>query len=264
MILFGRKSRGLMPPVRRVVITGASGGIGAATARHFAVQGAAIWITYARSQEKTNQVAEDCVAAGASEVHVSHLDLRDPESIESLIAAISDEWGSLDALINNGSVCHYVAMEDISLDLWDETLETNARGTFLISRAALKLLRVSVANGRDASIVNVSSIAGQIGGVTTSFAYAASKGATLALTRSFARQLAAEKIRVNAVAPGPIDTPITGHLSEQERTALASKVPLGRFGTPEEVAEMCMFLASPSSGFTTGATFDVNGGLLMA
>lgn len=256
--------RGLMPPVQRVLITGASGGIGEATAKAFAARGASLWITYARNQEKTDQVAEACIASGASEVRVSHLDLRKLESIESLIEAINTKWGSLDTLINNGSVCAYVGMDSISLDLWDETLETNARGTFLISRGALELLRVSVSTGRDASIVNVSSIAGQIGGVTTSFAYAASKGAILALTRSFARKLAAEGIRVNAVAPGPIDTPITEELADDERIQLAANVPLGRFGTPEEVAGICVFLGSPVSGFTTGATFDVNGGLLMA
>ena len=253
-----------MPPVPRVLITGASGGIGEATAKAFAARGASLWITYARNQERTDRVAEACLASGASEVNVSPLDLRRPESIESLIEAVATKWGSLDTLINNGSVCVYVGMEDISLDLWDETLETNARGTFLISRGALGLLRVSVYSGRDASIDNVSSISGQIGGVTTSFAYAASKGAILALTRSFARQVAAEGIRVNAVAPGPIDTPITEQLADNERIRLAANVPLGRFGTAEEVAEMCVFLGSPSSGFTTGATFDVNGGLLMA
>lgn len=253
-----------MPQPRKVLITGASSGIGAATARIFATQGAAVWITYTNSEKAASVVAEDCLAAGASEARLSRLDLRDPQSIDSLVDDISSSWGSLDALINNGSVCEYVAMEEISLEQWDGTLETNARGTFLLSRAALKLLRVNAERGRDTSIVNVSSIAGQIGGVTTSIAYAASKGATLAITRSFARLLAPEKIRVNAVAPGPVATPITEHLSEKDRADLSKNVPLGRFGTPEEVAEMCALLASPSSGFTTGATFDVNGGLRMA
>lgn len=252
----------MLQPVN-VLITGGSSGIGAAIARLFASRGAAIWITYANSEAKTAEVARECMTAGAQEVHMSRLNLRDPGSIDSLIDEISDEWASLDSLINNGSVCEYVAMEDISLEQWDETLETNARGTFLLSRAALVLLKKNALQSRDTSILNISSVAGQIGAVTTSIAYAASKGATLALTKSFARQLAKDGIRVNAVAPGPIATPITDQLLEIERSNLASTIPLGRFGTAEEVAEVCVLLASSGAGFTTGATYDVNGGLRM-
>jgi 3-oxoacyl-[acyl-carrier protein] reductase len=125
-------------------------------------------------------------------------------------------------------------------------------------RGALPLLRA--ADG-DRAIVNLSSLAGEAGGVSTSVHYAASKAAILAITRSYARLLAGEGIRVNAVAPGPVLSGITSQLGDERQAGLAAAVPLGRFGRPEEVAATIALLATPASGFTTGATYDVNGGL---
>jgi 3-oxoacyl-[acyl-carrier protein] reductase len=139
-------------------------------------------------------------------------------------------------------------------------METNARGTFLMIRSALPMLRA--AQG-DRSIVNVSSVAGQIGAVTTGVHYAASKVAILAITRSFARLLAPERIRVNAVAPGPIESATTSRLTSEARSGLERAVPLGSFGQPADVAPLIAVLASPESRFTTGATYDINGGVRM-
>jgi 3-oxoacyl-[acyl-carrier protein] reductase len=139
-------------------------------------------------------------------------------------------------------------------------LDVNARGPFLLSRAVLGLLRQ--ASG-DRAIVNVASVAGQTGGIATSLHYAASKGALLAMTRSLARLLAGEGIRVNAVCPGPVETAIFDDLAPEARDRLAAGVPLGRFGTPDEVGHTIAFLATSRAGFATGASYDVNGGLLM-
>ena len=155
-------------------------------------------------------------------------------------------------------MCPYTSSDDITIDEWDAVLETNARGTFLMTRAALPLLRAATG---DRSVVNISSIAGQTGGYTTSVHYAASKAAILAITRSYARRLAGEGIRVNAVTPGPIDTSITDKLDPEVREQFGSGIPLGRFGRPEEVAPAIVLLAMPDSSFTTGATYDVNGGV---
>lgn len=249
----------MTPPTdtRRALVTGASSGIGAATAVALAQAGCDVWITYANDADGAAATAADCAEHGA-DARVSRLDLRDPGAIDALVAEVAGEWGALHAVVNNGGVCPYTPADDITVEEWDAVSETNARGTFLMLRAALPLLRA--ADG-DRAIVNVSSLAGEVGGVTTSVHYAASKAAILAITRSYARLLAGEGIRVNAVAPGPVTSVITSRLGAERQAGLASAVPLGRFGGPEEVAATIALLASPAAGFTTGATYDVNGGL---
>ncbi len=243
---------------RRSLVTGASSGIGAATAVRLATDGNAVWLTYTSGEAAALRVAELCTAAGAPEVRVSRLDLRSPASIDALVMEITEAWGDLHVLVNNGGVCPYRHFDDIDIDEWDAVMETNGRGTFLLTRATLPLLRA--AEG-DRSVINLSSIAGQVGALQTGMHYAASKGAILAITRSFARHLSAEGIRVNAVTPGPVTSAITDQLSDDGHDALESSIPLGRFGAPDDVAWIIGTLASPKAGFVTGATYDVNGGV---
>lgn len=243
---------------RRALVTGASSGIGAATAEALAAGGCDVWLTYARDEQGAERAAEAVRAHGA-QARVSRLDLRDVGSIDALLGEAEREWGALEALVNNGGVCPYTPADEIAVEEWDAVLETNVRGTFLMLRGALGLLRAAAP--ADRSVVNISSVAGEMGGVTTSVHYAASKGALLALTRSYARLLASEGIRVNAVAPGPVRSGITDQLSAAAEAGLAGATPLGRFGEPHEVAATIALLASPASGFTTGATYDVNGGV---
>jgi 3-oxoacyl-[acyl-carrier protein] reductase len=242
---------------RAVLVTGASSGIGRAAARALAERGYALWITYTSDEAGARATVEACQTR-AAEVRLSRLDLRSPASVARLWAEVDGAWGVLHALVNNGAVCPYVPYDEIQLDDWDAVLETNARGTFLMIRSALPLLRAAPG---DRSIVNVSSIAGQIGAVTTGLHYAASKAAILAITRSFARILAPERIRVNAVTPGPIESATTARLAPGARLGLERAVPLGGFGQPEDVASAIVLLASAESAFTTGATYDVNGGV---
>jgi 3-oxoacyl-[acyl-carrier protein] reductase len=237
-------------------VTGASSGIGAATARALAAAGHDVWLTYAGDADGAAAVADDCRSYGV-EVGISQLDLRDPDLIERMIDEISRAWAELHVVVNCAGTCPYTPHQEITVDEWDAVLETNARGTFLALRASLPLLRAAAG---DRSIVNVSSVAGQIGGVTTSVHYAASKAAILAITRSYARLLAGEGIRVNAVT-GPIASGITARLPDESRRSLAEAVPLGRFGSAAEVASAIALLASPAASFTTGATYDVNGGI---
>lgn len=244
--------------VRRALVTGASSGIGTAAALELAREGVALWITYAGREAEAVRVAEECRAAGSPDVHVSRLDLRDPDSIAALITEIAAAWDDLHVLVNNGGVCPYTPYPEIDIEEWDFVLETNARGTFLLTRAALPLLRAA---GGDRSVINIASIAGQVGALQTGIHYAASKGAILAITRSFARHLAAEGIRVNAVTPGPVASAITDQLQDEGRAKLESGIPLGAFGQPEDVAWIIASLASERARFITGATYDVNGGV---
>lgn len=239
------------------MVTGASSGIGAATARLLAGPGNYLWLTYATDAVGANRTAADCRRSGA-QVEVSRLDLRSPTDLSALWDEVRGMWGELHALVNNGGVCPYRRYDEIELDEWDAVMETNARGAFLMIRESLPLLRA--AEG-DRAIVNISSVAGQLGGIQTGVHYAASKAAILAITRSFARLLAHEQIRVNAVCPGPISTPITDQLDESGRASQSASSPLGRMGAPEEVAPTIALLAGAESGYTTGATYDVNGGI---
>jgi NAD(P)-dependent dehydrogenase (short-subunit alcohol dehydrogenase family) len=245
------------PARRGALVTGASSGIGAAAAVALAAGGHDVWLTYASDADGAATAAEACRSHGA-EARVSRLDLREPSGIDALLGEVADAWGALHALVNCAGTCPYTPHDEIDVEEWDAVLEINARGTFLVLRGALGLLRAAAG---DRSIVNVSSIAGQIGGVTTSVHYAASKAAILAITRSYARLLAPERIRVNAVAPGPVDSGITVQLTPDARDRLVAATPLGRFGQPAEVASLIALLASPASSYTTGATYDVNGGV---
>jgi 3-oxoacyl-[acyl-carrier protein] reductase len=245
---------------RKALVTGASSGIGEATALQLAGEGYSLWLTYGSRQVETEAVAEECRKLGAGDVRVSQLDQRDSASIARLVEAISEGWGSLDVLVNNGGVLPYTTIDDITEEEWDFVLQTNARGTFFLTRACLPLLRE--ASG-DRSIVNLSSLAGQVGGILAPFHYATSKAAILAISKSFARMLAPEGIRVNCVSPGFITTPMTMQLEDDMRVGLSAQVPLGSFGGPADVAWIISSLVSPKARFVTGATYDINGGVRM-
>ena len=247
------------PSRRRALVTGASSGIGAATATALAAGGCDVWLTYARDERGAAEAADEVRRHGA-EARVSRLDLGDAGAIERLLDEVSAAWGELHVLVNNGGVCPYTPAEEISVEEWDAVLETNARGTFLALRGALPLLRAAPG---DRSVVNVSSVAGELGGVATSVHYAASKAAILAITRSYARLLAAEGIRVNAVAPGVTETQMLTDAvaaGQVDAPAYLGRVPMRRWGRPEEIGQVALFLASDQSSFVTGQVIAPDGG----
>jgi 3-oxoacyl-[acyl-carrier protein] reductase len=245
--------------MRHILITGASSGIGAATAELLATPDSRICLTYASDRAGAAEVAERCARAGA-DARTEPLELGSPDSITALADTLSREWGHLHVLINNGGVCPRTPWEEISVEEWDHVMAVNARGTHLTIAKTVPLLRACEG---DRAIVSVASVAGQIGGISTSVHYAASKAAVLAITKCYARLLASEHIRVNAVSPGLVETPMNSRLDGAAVDRIVNGLPVGRIGNPEDIAHTIALLASPAAGFTTGATYDVNGGVRM-
>ena len=236
-----------------VLVTGGSRGIGRAIAGAFAQEGAAVAISYA-SDPAAEQVADGLRRGGrrAMAVRASAAKATD---VEALLARVLDDWGRLDVLVNNAGIMRRTPLADITLREWEDVTATNLTGAFLCSqRAAPELAR------RDGAIVNVASIRGLVGGMAT--AYAASKGGLIALTKALARLLA-PGVRVNAVAPGLVDTAMTSDFTVAEREQMTQQIPLGRFAEPDEIARAVVFLASPRASYITGQTLVIDGGLTM-
>lgn len=238
------------------VITGAATaqGIGWATARLFAAHGANIALLDLESNDPAGQ---------ASQISGEHrgysCDVSQRDQCEGAITDVMRDFDQIDILVNNAGVVFGTRFTDITPDEYEAVIDVNLRGNFHMCQSVVPHMRT---NGGGA-IVCISSIAGQVGGgLFGSSHYAASKGGIFSLSKALARELAPEGIRVNTIAPGVIDNDFTkGRMTQDIKTDIAAKVPMGRLGQPEEVAKCCLFLASDLSSYVTGAVLDVNGGL---
>lgn len=243
---------------RRILITGASTGIGAATARMFAESGAIIGIHYNKSFEEAQAVARDVSGKGATAVLLQG-DLCQPQACETTVSEFVESAGTIDVLVNNaGGLVERRAIEKIDWPFLQRVFELNVFSAFYVTRLCVPHMR----NGENPCIINLGSIAARHGGPTAT-AYAATKAAMQSFTRGLAKELAPE-IRVNAIAPGVIDTPFHHQVTSADRMqAFAEATPLRRVGTAEEVASAIYYLCSPAAAFITGETLDINGGLYM-
>lgn len=243
-----------------MLITGASRGIGAATARLAAGQGYRVVINYQRNREAAETLVESTVTAGGEALAVQ-ADVADEAQVRRLFAEIDAHFGRLDVLVNNaGMLEQQMRLERMSLERWQRVFATNVYGSFLCSREAIAR-RSTRQGGRGGVIVNVSSIAARLGAPEEYIDYAAAKGAVDSMTVGLAKELAGDGIRVNAVRPGVIDTEIHASGGEPQRVArVAASIPLGRGGQAEEVAEAILWLASEQASYTTGSLLDVSGG----
>ena len=241
-----------------VCVTGAAQGLGAAIARAF--HGAGYRVALADIDEAgARALATDLDASGETALPLS-LDVRSQEQFEQARDAIAAKWGGVQVLVNNAVVTAAKPVLDISPDEFDAVMAVNVRGTFIGCQVFGRLFK-EAGYGR---IVNIASLAGQNGGTATGAHYAASKGAIITLTKVFARDLAAFGVTVNAIAPGPLDSPTVHRTVPADRLpGLVANIPVGALGDTAFVADIAVQLAAPKASFVTGATWDVNGGLYM-
>ncbi|MGA2267556.1 MAG: glucose 1-dehydrogenase [Bryobacteraceae bacterium] len=242
------------------LITGASSGIGAATAAVFADLGAKVAIGYFHNPKGAEQVRDGIARAGGRAIAI-RADVCQESEIRSLVKSAVDELGPIDILVNNaGSLVERMKLHEMTGEKWDAIQNLNLKSAMLCSQA----VAASMMERRTGAIINVVSIAGRNGGGPGAGAYAAAKAGLIAFTKSLARELGPHGIRVNAVSPGTIDTPFHEVFSTPEmlRNVVAS-IPLGRLGVPVECATVIAFLASEAASFVAGETIEVNGGQLM-
>ncbi len=242
---------------RVAIVTGSTRGLGEAFARALHAAGAAVVVT-GRRGERAAEIAAELDASGGSAVGLA-LDVSERASFAAVVEATVERFGRVDILVNNAGVTPATPVFEIGDDEWDEVLRTNLRSVLIGCQLVGPLMRAQ-GFGR---IVNHGSLAGQQGGVVSGAHYAAAKAGIHVLTKIVARELAPHGVTVNTVAPAAIAGPIMDELPPETIERLPSSIPVGRVGTPEEVAALVAFLCSDAAAYITGATLDVNGGLFM-
>lgn len=244
--------------MRRVaLVTGGVTGIGRAIADALVDNGYSVVICDV--DDKRGTILEKSFRENGKDVLYRHCNVADEDQVRSAVDYTKGRFQHLGALVNNAGIIRRRKGEDISVSDWDEVFQVNARGTFLFSKYVSTIMKQQ----RKGKIVNISSIAGKLGDITSAPGYGPSKSAIDGLTKTFARELAPYNITVNGVAPHAIETEMSSEWSEEKRREIIRAIPLQRLGKPSEVAAVVMFLLSEGADFITGEIIDINGGFLM-
>ncbi len=243
---------------RTAVVTGADTGIGKGISLAFARAGASVVVDYHGEELPARQLVERIEQLGGRAVAVP-ADVTEPDEVERLVAAAVDTYGGLDILVNNAGIEQQQPFLETPLEVWNAVIAVNLTGVWLCTQAAAKHM---VERGRGGRIVNISSVHEDLA-MPANAPYCAAKGGVRMLMRTLAVELAPHGITVNDVAPGAIDTPMDARTKRDpdKLRQLLSEIPLGRMGTPDEVAGLCVFLASDAAAYVTGATYVIDGGM---
>ena len=243
---------------RAALVTGGSGAIGGAIARRLAASGDRVAVHYHGSQAKADAIVA-AIGERGGEAFAVRADVTAAAEVEVMVAAVVERWGRLDVLVNNAGINRDTLLMRMDESDWDAVITTNLKSAYLCAKAVTRAMM----RQRYGRILNISSVVG-IAGNPGQTNYAAAKAGLLGFTRSLAKEVATRGITVNALAPGFIDAGMTEELSEEVRAKAMSYIPLGKFGSVEDVAEAAWFLCSEGAGYITGQVLQVDGGMVMA
>ena len=239
------------------LVTGASGGIGRSIALKLASQGARLAVHYNSDKARAEEVAEEIRNAGSEAMPLA-ADVTDSAQVQDMFSKLEDDWGGVDILVNNAGINKDSLLIRMSESDWDDVVEVNLKGAFLCCRAAAK----TMLRKRWGRIIIISSIVGLVGNVGQAN-YAASKAGLVGLTKSLAREIASRNITVNSLTPGFIETEMTRTMTDEMMEMVTSRIAMGHFGSPQDVASLVAYLAGEEASYITGQAFSVDGGLVL-